>query len=95
MEDPIYTWTPVIAPSGMLFYSGKAFPEWEGDLFVGGLSATALVRLEIEGENVLNEERLLTQFGWRIRDIAEGPDGELVVITDHDNGRIVRIAPAG
>jgi glucose/arabinose dehydrogenase len=95
MEDPIYTWTPVIAPSGMLFYSGKAFPEWEGDLFVGGLSATALVRLEIEGENVLNEERLLTQFGWRIRDIAEGPDGELVVVTDHDNGRIVRIAPAG
>lgn len=95
MEDPIYTWTPVIAPSGMLFYSGKAFPEWEGDLFVGGLSATALVRLEIEGENVLNEERLLTQFGWRIRDIAEGPKGELVVITDHDNGRIVRIAPAG
>jgi glucose/arabinose dehydrogenase len=93
MENPIYTWTPVIAPSGMIFYSGKAFPEWKGDLFVGGLRATALVRLELEGEKVVSEERLLTNFGYRIRDVAEGPEGEIVVITDEDNGRIIRISP--
>jgi glucose/arabinose dehydrogenase len=93
MEDPIYTWTPVIAPSGMIFYSGKAFPEWKGDLFVGGLRATALVRLELEGEKVLAEERLLQDLGYRIRDIAESAEGHIVVITDEDNGRIIRISP--
>lgn len=93
MENPIYTWTPVIAPSGMLFYSGKAFPEWKGDLFVGGLRATALVRLELDGEKVVDEERLLTDLGYRIRDVAESPEGDIVVITDEDNGRIIRIAP--
>jgi glucose/arabinose dehydrogenase len=94
MEDPLYTWTPVIAPSGMLFYSGKAFPEWKGDLFVGGLSAQSLVRLELEGENVVAEERLLEDLGQRIRDVVEGPQGEIIVITDHDNGQIIKIAPA-
>jgi aldose sugar dehydrogenase len=93
MENPIYTWTPVIAPSGMIFYSGKAFPEWQGDLFVGGLRATALVRLKLEGENIVGEERLLDHLGYRIRDVAEGPGGEIVVVTDEDNGRIVKIAP--
>lgn len=93
MENPIYTWTPVIAPSGMLFYSGKAFPQWKGDLFVGGLRATALVRLELDGEKVVDEERLLTDLGYRIRDVAESPEGDIVVITDEDNGRIIRIAP--
>ncbi|HEY7763552.1 MAG TPA: PQQ-dependent sugar dehydrogenase [Aestuariivirgaceae bacterium] len=93
MEDPIYTWTPVIAPSGMIFYSGKAFPEWKGDLFVGGLSATALVRLELDGEKVANEERLLTDLGLRIRDVAETPEGDILVITDHDNGRILKLSP--
>jgi glucose/arabinose dehydrogenase len=95
MEDPIYTWTPVIAPSGMLFYGGKAFPDWQGDLFVGGLRAEALVRLELEGEKVVAEERLLQDLGQRIRDIIEGPQGELILITDHDNGRIIKISPAG
>jgi glucose/arabinose dehydrogenase len=94
MENPIYTWTPVIAPSGMLFYGGNAFPEWKGDLFVGGLAAESLVRLELEGGNIVAEERLLTDLGYRIRDVAEGLNGELVVITDHDNGRILKIAPA-
>jgi aldose sugar dehydrogenase len=93
MEDPIYTWTPVIAPSGMIFYSGKAFPEWKGDLFVGGLSATALVRLELDGEKIAAEERLLTDLGLRIRDVAETPEGDILVITDHDNGRILKLSP--
>jgi glucose/arabinose dehydrogenase len=93
MADPLYTWTPVIAPSGMIFYSGKAFPEWKGDLFVGGLRAKALVRLELDGEKVVGEERLLTDLGHRIRDVTESPEGHIIVITDADNGRIIRIAP--
>jgi glucose/arabinose dehydrogenase len=93
MEDPIYTWTPVIAPSGMLFYSGKAFPEWRGDLLVGGLRAGSLVRLEIEGESIVGEERLLKELGYRIRDVAEGSEGELLVITDDGNGRILKVVP--
>jgi glucose/arabinose dehydrogenase len=94
MEDPIYTWTPVIAPSGMLFYTGPAFPDWQGDLFVGGLRATSLVRLELEGDNVVSEERLLTDRAERIRDVAQGPEGEIFVITDDPNGRILKLASA-
>lgn len=95
--DAIYTWTPVIAPSGMLFYGGDgpdAFPEWTGDLFVGGLRSRALVRLELDGEKVTGEERLLEDLGLRIRDVAEGPDGALYVATDHSDGQILRIRPA-
>jgi glucose/arabinose dehydrogenase len=94
VTDPIYTWTPVIAPSGMMFYQGEAFPDWQGDLFVGGLASTALVRLELEGEEVTGEERLLEELGLRIRDVAEGPDGAIYAITDEDNGEILRISPA-
>jgi glucose/arabinose dehydrogenase len=94
-EDPIYTWTPVIAPSGMIFYSGKAFPDWKGDLFVGGLAATALVRLELDDEKVTGEERLLTDLGMRIRDVAETAEGDILVITDEDNGKILKITPDG
>ena len=94
MEDPIYTWTPVIAPSGMIFYSGKAFPEWKGDLFVGGLRAGALVRLDLDGEKVTGEERLLTDHGMRIRDVAETAEGDILVITDENNGKILKISPS-
>ncbi len=93
MEDPLYQWTPVIAPSGMLFYSGKLAPEWERDIFVGGLGSEALVRLEVEGRKVLHEERLLQDLGERIRDVVEGPDGAIYVATDDDNGRILKITP--
>ena len=93
MEDPLYTWTPVIAPSGMLFYTGKAFPEWEGDLLVGGLREKSLVRLELEGEKIVAEERMLKDLGHRIRDVAEGLQGEILLITDEDNGHILKITP--
>jgi len=94
MEDPIYQWTPVIAPSGMIFYGGDTFLQWQGNLFVGGLASTALVRLELDGEKVAHEERLLEDLDFRIRDVAEGPDGAIYVATDEDNGMILRIAPA-
>ncbi|WP_173930978.1 PQQ-dependent sugar dehydrogenase [Chelativorans sp. Marseille-P2723] len=95
MVDPSYSWTPVIAPSGMIFYQGAAFPEWRGNLFVGGLASTALVRLELNGNAVASEERLLEALGLRIRDVAEGPGGEIFVVTDQRNGEILRITPAG
>jgi glucose/arabinose dehydrogenase len=94
MEQPIYQWTPVIAPSGMAFYTGDIFPQWKGNLFVGGLAATALVRLELDGAKVTHEERLLVQEGLRIRDVAQGPDGALYVVTDEEEGEILRISPA-
>ncbi len=93
MQQPIHQWTPVIAPSGMIFYSGDAFPQWQGDLFVGGLATTTLVRVELEGNNYVSEERLLIDLGYRIRDVAQAPDGAIYVITDEDNGKILRLAP--
>jgi glucose/arabinose dehydrogenase len=93
MEQPIYQWTPVIAPSGMAFYTGDLFPKWKDNLFVGGLRATALVRLELDGNKVTHEERLLRDLGLRIRDVAQGPDGALYVVTDEDDGAILRISP--
>ena len=94
MEDPLYTWTPVIAPSGMAFYMGGAFPAWHGDLFVGGLATTALVRLELEGAKIAHEERLLEELGARIRDVAVGPEGALYLLTDEDDGKVLRLRPA-
>ncbi|MEJ1160240.1 PQQ-dependent sugar dehydrogenase [Prosthecomicrobium sp. N25] len=94
MVGPIYQWTPVIAPSGMLFYSGKAFPAWTGNLLVGGLATKVLVRLELDGDRVVHEERILKELGERIRDVAEDADGSLLIVTDEDDGKLVRIAPA-
>ena len=93
MVGPIHKWTPVIAPSGMIFYTGDLFPQWKGNLFVGGLAATALVRLELDGEKVVNEERLLEDLGMRIRDVAQGPDGAIYVLTDEADMLRVRTAP--
>jgi glucose/arabinose dehydrogenase len=93
MEQPLYYWDPVIAPSGMTFYTGSLFPMWRGNLFVGGLAAESLVRLTIDSERVTGEERLLTSLGERIRDVRQGPDEALYVLTDSRNGRILKLTP--
>ncbi len=94
MEQPIKYWVPSIAPSGMAFYTGDLFPAWRGSLFVGALAGQSLVRLELDGEKVVTEERLLQRLGDRIRDVRQGPDGALYLATDSSSGRIVRVAPA-
>jgi glucose/arabinose dehydrogenase len=86
----------VIAPSGMTVYRGEQFGDWQGNILVGGLGATALVRLELDGGKVVHEERLLESRGKRIRDVVEGPQGALYLVTDESNGEILRLtAPAG
>jgi glucose/arabinose dehydrogenase len=94
MEQPVYYWDPVIAPSGAVFYSGAAFPEWRGDLLVGSLRPGALVRLRIDGGRVVQEERYLGELGERIRDVRQGPDGAIYLLTDSFRGRILRLDPA-
>ena len=93
MERPVYYWDPVIAPSGALFHSGKGFPAWKGNLFVGGLRSQVLVRLVIEGNRVTGEEHLLGERNRRVRDVREGPDGSLYLVTDESNGEIWRVSP--
>jgi glucose/arabinose dehydrogenase len=93
MERPVYYWDPVIAPSGAQFHSGNGFPAWKGNLFVGGLKSNSLVRLVIEGKRVVGEEHLLGDRRQRVRDVREGPDGSLYVVTDESNGEVWRISP--
>jgi glucose/arabinose dehydrogenase len=93
MEQPLYYWDPSIAPSGAAFYTGTLFPAWRGNLFVGGLAAQQLSRLVLEGERIVAEERLLVDLGARIRDVRMGPDGAVWVLTDHTDGRILRLVP--
>ncbi len=92
-EQPVYYWDPVIAPSGAQFYTGDAFPAWRGSLFVGGLKDTRLVRLTLEDDRVTGEEHLLADRGQRVRDVRQGPDGALYVVTDEENGELWKIAP--
>jgi aldose sugar dehydrogenase len=94
MEQPVYFWTPDIAPAGIAFYTGARFPAWRGDLFVAALAGKALVRLTLDGNRVTGEEPLLTDLGARIRGVAEGPDGALYVLTDGNAGKILRLVPA-
>jgi glucose/arabinose dehydrogenase len=91
MEQPVYYWDPVIAPSGAQFYSGNAFPEWRGNLFVGALREQRLVRLVIQDNRVTGEEHLLTDRRQRVRDVRQGPDGALYLVTDQENGELWRI----
>lgn len=95
MEQPVHYWDPSIAPSGMDFYTGSNFPEWKGDLFVGALKYRLLVRLRLDGERVVSEERLLADEYGRIRDVRNGPDGNLYLLTDDYDGQILRLEPAG
>lgn len=90
MEQPVYYWDPVLSPSGMTFYSSNAIPEWENNLFIGGLSSKHIARLVIRDNKVVGEERLLEDQNERIRDVEEGSDGALYAVTD--SGKLFRIA---
>jgi glucose/arabinose dehydrogenase len=94
MEQPVKYWVPSIAPSGMAFYNGKLFAKWNGSLFTGALAGKMLVRLQLNGNSVTGEERLLQNLYERIRDVRQGPDGALWLLTDNSAGRILRVSPA-
>lgn len=93
MAQPKHFWDPSIAPSGMTFYDGDAFPEWQGDLFVGALKYQLIARLEMDGDEIVAEERLLEGALGRIRDVRTGPDGLLYILTDSPDGGLFRLAP--
>jgi glucose/arabinose dehydrogenase len=96
MEQPRYYWDPVIAPSGMVFYTGRLFPAWQNSLFIGGMGSMNLVRLSLKGEQVTGEERLLQDLQpqrERIRDVRQGPDGGLYLLTDNAMGRVLKLVP--
>ena len=94
MEQPVYYWDPVIAPSGLLFYTGDAFPGWKGSVLIGSMQPGALVRLELQDGKVTKEERYRGELGARIRDVQQGPDGLVYVVTDEGAGRLLRVSPA-
>jgi len=94
MEQPVYFWTPDIAPAGIAFYNGREFPAWRGNLFVSELAGRAVSRLSIVNDRVVSEERLLTELNTRMRGVAEGPDGALYVLTDGNGGKILRLTPS-
>jgi glucose/arabinose dehydrogenase len=94
MEQPIYYWDPVIAPSGMTFYTGDVFPDWKGSLFIGSLDPGLLVRLTLKNGRVAREERYIGELRERIRDVRQGPDGLLYLLTDSGDGRVLRVLPA-
>ena len=87
--DAIAHWTPVISPSGIAFYTGDSIPAWKGNLLIGGLSSEALVRLTLDGETVKAEERI--PMGTRIRDVAQAPDGSVYLLSDEDDGKVLRL----
>ena len=95
MEQPRYYWDPNIAPSGMIFYTGKLFPAWQNSMFIGGLGSTNLVRLTVKGDQIVGEERLLQdlQPRDRYRDVRQGPDGAIYLLTDNAKGRILKLVP--
>jgi glucose/arabinose dehydrogenase len=95
IEPPVHYWVPSIATSGLLFYTGTRFPQWRGSAFVGGLANKQLVRLEMDGTRVVREERLLEGVvNERVRDVEQGPDGSIYLLTDEINGRLLRVEPA-
>ncbi len=91
--EPIKYWTPSIAPSGMAFYTGDAFPDWQGDLLIGALVDQEVRRLDLENGKVVAEETLFNEIGERIRDVRAGPDGMIYLLTDSDKGKVIRIIP--
>lgn len=93
MEQPVYYWDPVIAPSGMIFYTGDIFPDWKGSILVGSLNPGLLVRLVMKDGRVAREERYLSELNERIRDVRQGPDGFVYLLTDSRDGRLLRVGP--
>jgi len=93
VELPLHHWTPSIAPSGMAFYTGEVFPEWRGDLFVGALAGRHMRRVVFRGLEPVHEEELLAEYGERIRDVRQGPEGYLYFLTDSPQGVLGRIEP--
>ena len=93
LTSPIWQWTPSLAPSGMAFYTGAQFPGWEGDLLVTTLAGSMLLRYDVDNDSVLAEERMLSDFGERLRDVAVGPDGYVYLAVDDLDGRILRLEP--
>jgi len=94
LEQPVYYWDPSIAVSGMTFYDGALFPDWNGDIFVSALKGRRVSRLSLRAGKVEEEEQLMGEVGARIRDVREGPDGALYILTDEDDGRLVRMTPS-
>lgn len=94
MEQPVYFWDPVIAPSGLAFYTGTRYAGWQGSLLIGSMNPGALVRLELRDGSVVREERYLAELRERIRDVVQGPDGFVYVVTDNPSGRVLRVVPA-
>jgi glucose/arabinose dehydrogenase len=95
MEQPLVYWVPSIGPSGMTVYTGDRFPNWKGNLLVGAMAGMHLRRVVLEGTRVVKEEKLLLRLGRRIRDVRQGPDGLLYILTDETQGSLIRIEPAG
>lgn len=95
MEQPLYVWTPSIAPSGMSFVAGDRFPNWRGDLLMGALRGQMLLRLVLDGDKVVREERLLQGQVGRLRDVRVGPDGLVYLLNDDAEGALLRLEPAG
>ena len=93
LEQPRYFWDPSIAPSGLAFYQGEAFEKWNGDLFVGSLKFQMLTRLKMQGDKIINEERLLAGEYGRIRDVRSGPDGAIYLLTDDEEGMLLKLTP--
>jgi glucose/arabinose dehydrogenase len=93
LEQPVYYWDPVISPGALTIYSGELFPEWKGNFFIAGLSSKALVRLSLANDRVIGEERLLAERGERIREVVEGPEGALYLLTDGGGGKLLKLTP--
>jgi aldose sugar dehydrogenase len=94
MEQPVYYWDPVIAPSGMALYTGDVFQNWKGSILIGSLTPGLLVRLSLKEGQVAREERYLGDLRERIRDVRQGPDGFIYIVTDSPDGRLLRVRPA-